>query len=105
MECLLLFVPVTAIEIEAVLGDAGQIHGTEEGAVAGPVAVVGGGFTQVVEPGPDELADGVRQVIMLDEIIFRQVGPAGMLQVVGGGLVIVIHRHRPSLHGELVDTA
>ena len=50
--------------------------------MARPVRIVRGRFTEVVEAGPDEFPYAVRKVVMLDEVVFRKVGPSAVLDVV-----------------------
>ena len=67
------FVPMTAVQIVTVLWNTRQVDDTEQGAVARPVGIIRRRFTQIVETGPYELTDTVRQVFMLDKVVFRQV--------------------------------
>ena len=101
---LLLLVPMTAIEVIAILGDAGQVDDTKQGAVTRPIGIIGRRLTQVVETGPHELSHAIGQILMLDEIILRKVRPAAMLHIVARALMIIINRHRFTFDRELIDT-
>ena len=44
VECLGILLPVTAVEVEAVLRKASEVYGAEERRVAGPITIVGSWF-------------------------------------------------------------
>ena len=81
-------VPLGAVEVVAVLGNAREVDDAEIGGVTGPcVGVVGRGLAEVVEARPDELTDGPGVVVHIAEIVVGQVAPRAVLEVVGGTLV------------------
>ena len=98
-------VPLAAVEPVAVLGYARQVDDAEERRVARPVGVVGGGFAQVVESGPDEFAHAVGAVVVLDEVVLGQIRPSAVLHVVRRRLVVVVAGHRTAHDREFVDAA
>ena len=73
--------------------------------MAGPVFVVGRGFTQVIESCPDKFADAPRIVFVLDKVVFGQVRPAAMFHVVRGALLVRIFGHGFAFDGEFVYSA
>ncbi len=75
-------IPVAAIEIVAVLGYARKVDNAEQRAVARPVGIIRCRLSEVVKSGPYELAYAVGKVLMLDEIIFRKIGPSAVFHIV-----------------------
>ena len=96
---------MAAVEVVAILGQACEVHDAEQRGVAGPVGVVGGGFAQVVEARPGEFTDAPGQVIVLDEVVFRQVRPGAAFHIVGRGLMVGVSLHLPPCHGKFVHAA
>ena len=70
-----LLLPVRAIEIVAVLGQAGEVADAEVAAARRPVAVVGSRLAQVVEASPYELADHPVVVVLPAPVVVGQVRP------------------------------
>ena len=72
--------------------------------MAGPIGVIGGGLTQVIESGPDKFSYAVGQIFVLYEIIFGKIGPPAVFHIVRGGLVVGVFGHGPSHYREFVDS-
>ena len=102
MEGLLFFVPMASVKIIAVFGNSSQVHYPEQGGVAGPVGIIGRGFSQIVKSRPHEFPDAIGQILLMDEIVLRKVRPAAMLHVVRRRLVVGVAVHGAALHGEFV---
>jgi hypothetical protein len=86
----LLRIPVAPVQIEPVLGNAGEVNDPEQGAVTGPAIVIRSGLPEIIETSPDKLTDAIGQIFVEDEIVLRQVRPVAMFEVVRRALVIII---------------
>ena len=96
-------IPVRAVEVEAILRDAGEVHRTEERRVGGPIGVVRGRLSDVVNTGPDEFPNIIVEVIVPDEVVLRQLAPSAVLHIVAARLMIRVNCHRLTLDRELID--
>ena len=82
-------VPHAAVQVEAVLGQRGQVDDAEHRRVVGPgIRVVGRRLAQVVEARPYELPDGPVEVVGQGEVNVRNVRPRAIVQVVAAALVV-----------------
>ena len=70
--------------------------------MAGPVAVVGCGLTEVVDPSPDELTHTPAVVVLADEVVLGEVAPPAVLDIVARGLVVGVLSHGLAYDGELI---
>src|ERR1039458_3342771 len=91
--------PHTAVEVEAVLGEAGQVDDAEIRTMRGPIAgvAVRRRLAEIVEAGPDEFTQDVRELVLGLELHVRAIGPGRSLDVVAaylmvGGLAFQLHR-------------
>ena len=99
------FVPMAAVQVETILWNTCEVDDTEQGTMAWPIRIVRSRFTQVVEARPHELTNAIRQIFMLDKVVFRQVGPTAMFHVVARTLVVVIFSHRLPFDREFINAA
>ena len=98
-------VPVAAVEVIAVFRQACKVENAEQRGVAWPIAVIRSGFAKVVKAGPHKFAYAIGEVVVLDEVVFGQVRPTAVFNVVGRCLVVGIFLHRAANNREFVHTA
>ena len=98
-------VPVRAIEVVAVFGQSGEVEDAEVGRAAGPIAVVGSGFAEIVEACPDKLANHPRFVILQEPVLLGDVGPPAGFGVVTGALAVIVGFAVETANGELIHAA
>ena len=70
--------------------------------MAWPIRIIGSRFSQIVESGPHKLTDAIRQIFMLDKVIFGKIGPGARLYIIRRRLMIVILLHPLTGNGEFV---
>ena len=80
--------PACAVEPCAVFGEPGEVVDSEVGCVRGPVSVVGGGFAEIIEAGPDEFAEDPFAGVLHFEFAVGGACPRREFEVVGGALEI-----------------
>lgn len=62
-----------------------------------PICIIGSRFTQIIESCPNKLSYTIRQIFMLDKVIFGKIGQEPRLYIIRRRLMIVILL--PPLHG------
>ena len=102
MESLGILLPVAAVEVEAVLGKTCEVYRTEERRVAGPITIVRSRFAEVVDPRPDEFAHAPVMILLTYEVIFGEVTPPTVLDIVARGLMVGVLGHALAHDGELI---
>ena len=70
--------------------------------MAGPVAVVGCGLTEVIDPRPDELTHAPAVILLTHEVVLGEVAPPAVLDIVARGLMVGVLGHGLAHDGELV---
>ena len=103
MQRFLAFVPMTAVQIITVFGQARQVDDTEQRGMAGPVGIVRSRFAQIIESCPYELSDPPSVILMPNPVILRQIRPAAMFHIVRRRLMVVIFLHSLTDNGEFID--
>ena len=73
--------------------------------MTGPVTIIRCRFSQIIKSCPDKLTHIVRQRFIADEIIFWQIAPWTMFQVIRRSLMVFIFSHGTPHHRKLIDTS
>ena len=98
--------PVRLVDIEAVLGEAGEVNDAEIRAARGVVAVaIRRRLAEIIEAGPDKLARDKWGSLLAGEFGVRRVRPSRGVKVVGTDLNIGAARALVVADGEEVFTA
>ena len=82
MECRLLGIPTTAVQIIAVFWQSGKVENAEITASAWPVFIVWSWLAQIVESSPHKLAYNPIFVILKFVVLLWNVTPVAGLKVV-----------------------